>query len=55
MCPDKKLTWFNEEEATVAEKLVRQRWVDTYEKFSLAEVSLQANGSPVKVCYIYHN
>ncbi|KAF9792013.1 hypothetical protein BJ322DRAFT_997777, partial [Thelephora terrestris] len=55
MCPDKKLTWFNEEEATVAEKLVRQRWVDTYEKFSLAEALLQANGSPVKVCYIYHN
>lgn len=53
MCPDKKLTWFDDEQAKVVEELVRQRWSDTYETFSCVEASLQPDGSPVKV-YRFH-
>jgi hypothetical protein len=49
MCPDKKLAWFDDEQAETAEELVRQRWLDTYESFSHAEASPQPAGSPVKV------
>lgn len=51
MCPDKKLTWFDDEQATVAAELVRQRWSDSYEAFSDVEASSHYNGSPIKV---YH-
>lgn len=53
MCPDKKLTWFNDEGATVAEQLVQQRWSDTYEKLPDADTSPQSNSSPIKVCYLH--
>lgn len=55
LCPDKKLTWFDEEEALTAEQLVRQRWPETYEFFSYAETMLQPDSSPAKVCRIYRN
>jgi len=29
MCPDKKLTWFDDEDVMVAEEFVRQRWLET--------------------------
>ena len=54
MCPDKKLEWFNGEQAAVAENLVRQRWLDTYERFSQAEESSEPNGSPIKVRCIFY-
>ena len=52
MCPDKKLKWFDDEGATVADQLVRQRWSDTYEKISDAGVSSQPDGSPAKVFHL---
>jgi hypothetical protein len=53
MCPDKKLEWFDGEQVVIAENLVRQRWLDTYERFSHAEESLQPDGSPAKVRRIF--
>lgn len=50
MCLDKKLGWFNDEEAAMAEQAVRQRWSETYEKLSDVDESSQPHGSPVKVC-----
>ena len=49
MCPDKKLSWFDDEQAVMAENLVRQRWSETYEKFSQIEEPSQPNGSPIEV------
>ena len=49
LCPYKKLTWFDEEEALTVEQLVRQRWSETYEKFLHTEELLQPDGSPIKV------
>ena len=51
MCPDKKLEWFDPDQAAVVDQLVRQRWSDTYKSSPHAEVSSQPDGSPVKVCY----
>jgi len=52
MCPDKKLGWFDHEQAISAEQLVRERWSETYENISQAEEHpLQPGGSPVKVRY----
>ena len=53
MCPDKKLTWFNDNDATAAEELVRQRWSETYERNSDAEVPSHSGSSPVKVCCVH--
>ena len=53
MCPDKKLEWFDLDQAVVAEQLVRERWSDTYETSLGAEASLRPDSSPVKVCYLY--
>ena len=50
MCLDKKLGWFDHEQATVAEQLVQQRWSETYKNTSQAEENgSQLNSSPVKV------
>ena len=51
MCPDKKLAWFDDEQAVTAEMLVRQRWSDTYEKFSQAEELSQPSSSHTEVRY----
>ena len=48
MRPDKKLTWFDDEDVIIVEQLVWQRWSDTHEAF--AEASLHPNGPPIKVC-----
>ena len=50
MCPNKKLGWFDIEEAAEVEELVRQRWLETYE-ISDREVLPQPNSSPIKVCH----
>ena len=52
MCPDKKLTWFDDEKVATVEQHVRERWSDTYERFSDVEAPLQPEGSPIKV-FIY--
>ena len=51
MCPDKKLAWFDDEQAVIAEMLVWQWWLDTYEKFSQAEELSQPSSSHTEVCY----
>ena len=51
MCPDKKLEWFDPDQAAVVDQLVQQWWSDTYKSSPHAEVSSQPDGSPVKVCY----
>jgi len=53
MCPDKKLTWFDDKDAMSAEWFVQQRWSETYEGFSDTEALSQPGGSPVKVCCTY--
>jgi len=52
MCPEKKLTWFDDEEAVLVEELVRKWWSEKYEKFSPPDSMLNFDGSPVKVCYL---
>jgi len=49
MCPDKKLTWFDNEQVAAVEQLVRQRWLDTYKKLPPVDISSNPDGSPVKV------
>lgn len=49
MCPDKKLEWFDPDQAAVVEQLVRQRWSDSYEMPPHTEVLLHPDGSPIKV------
>ena len=53
MCPDKKLEWFDPDQAMAVEQLVRQRWSDTYKMSLQAETSLQLNGSPIKVGWTF--
>jgi hypothetical protein len=50
MCPDKKLEWFDPDQATEVEQLVQQRWLDTYKT---SESSSQPDSSPIKVYYPY--
>jgi len=50
MCPDKKLQWFDPDQATVVEQLVQQWWSDLYETSPDTEVLLHPDGSPIKVC-----
>ena len=45
MCPDKKLEWFDPDQAMAVEQLVQQRWSDMYKMSLQAETSLQLNGS----------
>ena len=49
MCPDKKLSWFDDEEAATAEQVTQQWWSETYERLSDADDPSQPHGSPVKV------
>jgi len=50
MCPDKKLEWFDPDQAVVVEQLVQQWWSDSYEMPPCTETLLHPDGSPIKVC-----
>lgn len=51
LCPDKKLSWFDDEQAIVVESLVQQQWSDAYENFSHAEEPSRPDSPPTEVCH----